>query len=557
MKKITVLFSIFFCLFSANALADTHAAASCSSADVTTAITAAEAGDIVTVAGNCTWSETVTVNKPITIQGTWNGSTGTTLTASGAMGTDQNNSSAGGFFWVTGFNAATLCRITGFKFEMTDSTPKVAIKVSVLGTNSTSVRIDGNYFNEGNAHINIYTLVALIDNNEFHNWNGERAIEYEAEIGGSRTLQDSIWNTSLSAGGSDALFIENNKFYNDAAGYILDNNRSGKLVIRYNTIDYTDYTGQFDVLQNHGNDFGYWQNTSDSDTTRSLAILEMYNNSISGNRVGYLYTCRGGIFLVHDNKVTSSPNRTPSLVRMYDDEYSVTGDFNPLRTAYPPEDSVHNSFAWNNKGPTGSNITEWYNASLYTLNKDYFFQKPCGASDETDGEGNTCNHGSQSFTCAEGHESACNGSTNVAPTDGTTYHNYGQLTWTATGDNAHYPYTSYTCPHPIVDPTAALECDSAAQGTGVAGGYGLTKESTYYNVTLSITGSGTLSPGTTQSVISGGNGSAITATPINDAWNFTGWSGTCGCTGTGTCTATNVTGDCTVVGTFTSVKLLN
>ncbi len=59
-------------------------AASCSQADVQTAINAASAGDTVSVPpGNCTWTSGVTITKGITVQGTVE--TSTVITSSGIL----------------------------------------------------------------------------------------------------------------------------------------------------------------------------------------------------------------------------------------------------------------------------------------------------------------------------------------------------------------------------------------------------------------------------------------------------------------------------------------
>ena len=75
---IALLVSCSFCAFDAGA--DTHTAATCSLADVTSAYNASSDGDIVAVpSGNCTWNGTLTVTKLITIQGA--GSNQTTIAA--------------------------------------------------------------------------------------------------------------------------------------------------------------------------------------------------------------------------------------------------------------------------------------------------------------------------------------------------------------------------------------------------------------------------------------------------------------------------------------------
>jgi len=510
----------------------------CSKANFDSAYAAASADDTITfpVSGSCTWTATTTIAKAVTVNGN-----GTTLTASGTL--------TNGFFRVENTASADgVFRITGFTFKGEGEATRL---VYVYALTSPNLRIDHNYFYDGKSPaLDVLTSFGVIDNNYFYN-NG--AAIYGGA--GSRALQDASWAT-MSPGTVNALFIENNHFIINASykfattGNQIDLTAGGKFVIRYNEFDADDspLTSNWYCMQNHGNMTAYWQNSSTG--RRSPAIVEIYNNYAHGAYLARFTTLRGGSQLIYNNTIVSA-HYTP-IISLYEEEVNLLGQFNPARTAWPAEDQVHNTFFWGNtfNGNAQSDAyilvqtTGTYpSGEFIQKNRDYFLHAPCAAAGD-------CTHGKETFTDA-------NGAAGSNPTDGDPYATEGTMEFTATGDNAYYPYTAYTCPHALVDPTAVLECDSASRGAGVTGGYGLTQESAYYNVTLSVTGSGTLSPGTTQSVISGGNGSAVTATPINGAWKFTGWSGTCGCTGTSTCTPTNVTGACTAEATFESVPLLN
>ena len=116
------------------------------------------------------------------------------------------------------------------------------------------------------------------------------------------------------------------------------------------------------------------------------------------------------------------------------------------------------------------------------------------------------------------------------------------------GTNQGWLYPgAYTCPHPLVGTGA---CGS---GAGIAA---YTLGSPTYYVTLSHTGAGgsinyadgaypVTNPGTI----------TFTAT-VNNGWIVT-WSGTGGCTGTGTtCTVTNPASDKTAIATFTPIPIL-
>ena len=86
-----------------------------------------------------------------------------------------------------------------------------------------------------------------------------------------------------------------------------------------------------------------------------------------------------------------------------------------------------------------------------------------------------------------------------------------------------------------------------ASGAWDIGAYQYEASGTYYTVTTSAT-NGTVSP-SNPSVLSGA-AQAFTNTPTN-GYTFTGWSGTCGCTGTGTCNPT-ITAACTVTASNTA-----
>jgi hypothetical protein len=75
---------------------------------------------------------------------------------------------------------------------------------------------------------------------------------------------------------------------------------------------------------------------------------------------------------------------------------------------------------------------------------------------------------------------------------------------------------------------------------------------TYYTVTTTAT-NGTISP-SNPSILSG-TAQNFTQTP-NSGYTFTGWSGTCGCTGTGTCDPT-ITAACTVVANYNNIYYID
>lgn len=408
-------------------------------ASVDSCVSNALAGDTInfTSSGSATWSSTITISKALTINGN-----GTTLTASGSL--------PYGFFFLNNFTSTSLMRITGFTFQMAGA--NMGIYSSAVDL--TQLRIDNNTFHHGSTQMEITGAKGVIDNNYFYNSIGYSII-YSA---GSRAQADASW-VSMAAGTSDALFIENNHLIKDANytgtvyGTDIDTNNGGKLVIRYNDFDSTtspaSIISSVYPIQLHGNACGgcsgsvYWQ--ADADARRGQSVVEIYNNTLQGRRIDRLATIRGSAALIHDNQILgTSPYGTHIL--FYEEEYDITYWTDPIRSTYPAEDQTHNTFIWNNtyrgydlnEGVYGTVASDGF----ITKDRDYFLHAPCGASDTTDGFGNTCTHGKATFT-------GLNGASGSYPTDGITYPTKGTMVFTATGDNAYLGYTPYTYPHPL------------------------------------------------------------------------------------------------------------
>jgi hypothetical protein len=410
-------------------------------ASVNSCVSNALAGDTInfTSSGSATWSSTITISKALTINGN-----GTTLTASGSL--------SYGFFFLYNFTSTSLMRITGFTFQMAGA----GRGIYSSSVDLTQLRIDNNTFHHGSTQMEITGAKGVIDNNYFYNSIGYSII-YSA---GSRAQADASWE-SMAAGTSDALFIENNHIIKDAnytgSGYgtDIDTNNGGKLVIRYNNFDSTNSPSSIIStvypIQLHGNacggctsvNKGYWQN--DSTARRGQSVVEIYNNTMAGRRIDRLATLRGSAALIYNNSITGTVAYNP-MIYFYEEEYNLTSQFYPSRTAWPAEDQTHNTFIWNNtyRGHDFNDGVYGYVASTSTLQKDrdYFLHAPCGASDTTDGFGNTCTHGKATFT-------GLNGASGSYPTDGITYPTKGTMVFTATGDNAYLGYTPYTYPHPL------------------------------------------------------------------------------------------------------------
>jgi hypothetical protein len=427
MKTRFLLFALTVIFLPVISWADTHTANDATYANVAAAVAAASAGDTVEIpAGqNAKWSSTLTINKALTLQ-----------KAAGAATTITW--SANPLIKISGIGASTV-RISGLSFDMlVNNSSRTAIEVDGP---TLAVRIDHCIFNKGNHTVFLSQRVeGVIDNNIFTNSN--MGILTDGDY-------NSSWARPITAGKAGNIFVEDNTFtWNnnseltgsdpDAQVYIQDGTR---VVVRYNTFDTTAYTkGEIYVLNNHGNQEYY---TGGNDF-RGQPIFEFYNNNIVFYASGNILGIRGGSCIIYNNTITTIGG-AGAVIQLVEEESYNTGFFSPLRTSWPAQDQINNTFIWNNTY-NGSAITDvtfgeysTQNKVFIQKNRDYFMHAPCGASDSTDAFGNTCTHGYEYYTGTR------NGGSQTAPTTNDT----GSMAFSSSGNNAYYPYTPYEYPHPL------------------------------------------------------------------------------------------------------------
>ena len=231
-----IVTTILLLLITNTALADTHTAASCSYADVNTAVTASSAGDTVSVPpGLCDWGANyLTVSQAIKLVGAGTSqTTGTRITGTG------NTTYGFGMFKIdTSSTESTFpFEITGFRITPTAKNTNF-IRISGAGS---GWRIHGNYFykdlstGDNDAVINIYPssntshkLFGLIDNNVFEN--------IKIYVTGTLPQANLSWKAAAQWGTDQATFIENNIFIRPRPYFdnSIDAYQGARLVIRYN-----------------------------------------------------------------------------------------------------------------------------------------------------------------------------------------------------------------------------------------------------------------------------------------------------------------------------------
>ena len=406
-----LLFSTFLMLLPTVSSGDTHTAASCSLSDVTTAYNTASAGDTVSIpAGNCSWSSTFTISKSITLMG------------AGASSTTITNGGISPIIHVT-LSSDVPVRISGIYFDnvTNNGSDRYAIQVTGKSDGSfglTHIRIDHNTFNKGKKQIFIQGWAyGVIDNNTF--LNPDVAVMFAGD-------DDYAWLRPIEAGTVNAMFIEDNTFMVDNnngspnINEFIYHQEGARSVTRYNSFDSHGYTNTFSHFDSHGNfagNNGYYSGIPSNDG-RGQPILEIYNNTFRiYSNYQFIYL-RGGSNLIHDNTFTYDTGGS-NAINLTEEECWNSGIFSPLRTSWPAEDQINNSFFWNNtlNGPTLTDITkpQTCDPTFIQKDRDYFMHAPQATG------------GKETYTGRIG----------------------GIMTFSSSGANAYYPYTPYTYPHPL------------------------------------------------------------------------------------------------------------
>ncbi|HDZ39526.1 MAG TPA: hypothetical protein ENH62_14840 [Marinobacter sp.] len=280
--------AVFLLLMPNKAMADTHAAASCSIADITTAVNAASDGDTVTVpttGSPCTWNSALSLDlttKGLLIQGA--GRDSLTIISNTPL-TDPTLE----LLVATGFTVT----ITGFTFDGDgrNNTSSDAV-LNMTGTGSTHRIHTNDIINIGDRGIRLLydggELYVLIDNNRL----------YSSGVGGEQAITafgngDTSWGVAHTWGDANATFIEDNEFYwNRNSDSAVDGYDGARYVIRYNAF-YEKGIGF------HGNFTGNY---------RSLFSSEIYQNDLNLNAASPIDWVRvkGGSHTIYSNRATGN-----------------------------------------------------------------------------------------------------------------------------------------------------------------------------------------------------------------------------------------------------------
>jgi hypothetical protein len=255
-------------------MADNIYSSSCSQQDVQAAVGKSVAGDIVQIpSGNCTWSNGVSIDKNITIKGA--GATSTVI---------KTDSVSPSVFRVSG-----KARITGIGFYVSGRHDAGTIKVSGKGWRIDNCKIEhsvgGGYgiWASGSSFEN--NPAGLIDNNTI--------IDARILAAGVASFneQHKIWANDANLGTQHSIYIEDNSLQKNKMGNVVDANRGGKYVLRYNKI--YNSTAEAHSVQSIDN--------------RGTRSWEIYGNAFIGNTTGFYKRpifLRSGEGVLFDNTVT-------------------------------------------------------------------------------------------------------------------------------------------------------------------------------------------------------------------------------------------------------------
>jgi hypothetical protein len=284
-------------------------------------------------AGECTWTETLVIEKGIDLVGAGIGVTVLTSAVDSGYLIEYDPSD---------LDADDPFRLSGFSFDMQD---RSLFELGPGGleapfTLQTKIRIDHNrFFNApssgAQAIWNHSGAFGVVDNNRFDDV--AYPIRSDAGVGNS-----SWWDhfTLTPGGADDNLYFEDNVFANVSAGIVSDCQYSGRYAFRYNTIE----TGvdSYPLFDMHGNQYSSTPGAS----MWSCFGGELYGNEVqAGSGDVNLLDQRGGTAMVFCNLVvTSSTNSSPGFIKSreeYDDGLCPTTSGHPQH--------VSGSYYWNNR----------------------------------------------------------------------------------------------------------------------------------------------------------------------------------------------------------------
>ena len=373
----------------------TWTAASASQSDVQACVSAASNRDTILVpAGTASYGSPVDIpaGKCVTI----NGQSAVTIT------------STLGFTLEAG---SCESRITGFAFTGASSnTPNTNIVVTTTESSSAG-RVDHNTFT--NSAVSIFIQIQglgpfLFDHNTF---SGGPASE-EIHILGANPGDETGWTTSVTPGGPNMVFVEDNTFINNGSSSQaicsgVESYYGARTVIRHNTT-------QFCQVDQHG--------TAGYVGARWWEIYDNVFNTPSGWEQCCYMDLRGGSGVVWGNSLSGSNAVTGTIDLRYEESGTWPQAWQP-GSGFNGDTTPHNSCGSVNSAPAylwGNDAAmQIYSESpsLVVQNRDYFVSSAQPASmnwEESSSDTCSTTHNYTPYTYPHPLQSG-GGQTNVAP----------------------------------------------------------------------------------------------------------------------------------------------
>jgi hypothetical protein len=245
-------------------------------ADCQTKVNSANNGDTITVTQSSTWTDTLDINKNISL-----------MFASGVTITDGVDKAAAdpSLISLNFPSTTTLMRVSGLKLNAGSGGTSTGSRgiISVSGVSTVpNLRIDNCDFPSPRMRPIVFfgSVWGVIDHCAFTHgpWVGGINIRH-ATWKGVGDYGDNSWADSSNWGSEQAIFIEDCTFNSFGGSTFIDGDAGMRVAVRYNTINVSE-------AGNHG--------TETSQRWRSGRTFEMYKNRIVGCDTRIPNNCSGG-----------------------------------------------------------------------------------------------------------------------------------------------------------------------------------------------------------------------------------------------------------------------